>query len=174
LLRTTGDPATLETEATGVIHETDRGLAVFGVEPLQTTLTRSIGQRRFTMLLLGLFAGVALLLAAVGVHGVLSYAVTERRRELGIRMALGARTADIVALVAREGFVLSGAGLVIGLAGAFALTRFLASQLFGVTATDPATFATVAAVILAVAAVSIVAPARRAALLDPVLTLRSE
>ena len=100
--------------------------------------------------------------------------MTQRRRELGIRIALGARTADIVALVARDGLLLSGAGLVLGLAGAFALTRFLASQLFGVTATDPATFATVAAVILAVAALSIVAPARRAALLDPVLTLRSE
>jgi putative ABC transport system permease protein len=174
LLRTTGDPAALESEASAVIHEIDRGLAVFGVEPLQTTLSRSIGQRRFTMLLLALFAGVALLLAAVGVHGVLSYAVTQRRRELGIRIALGARTADIVTLVARDGLTLSAAGLVIGLGGAFAFTRFLASQLFGVTATDPATFATVAAVILAVAAASIVAPARRAAVLDPVVTLRSE
>jgi predicted permease len=174
LLRTSGDPAALESEASAAIHEIDPGLAVFGVEPLHTTLSRSIGQRRFTMLLLGLFAGVALLLAAVGVHGVLSYAVTQRRRELGIRIALGARTTDIVALIARDGLTLSGAGLAIGLAGAFALTRFLSSQLFGVTATDPGTFAAVAAVMLAVAAVSIVAPARRAALVDPVVTLRSE
>ncbi len=174
LLRTRGDPVALESEAGAVIHEIDRGLAVFGVEPLQTTLSRSIGQRRFTTLLLGLFAGVALLLAAVGVHGVLSYAVTQRRRELGIRIALGARTGDLVALVARDGLTLGGAGLVAGLAGAFALTRFLASQLFGVRATDPATFAIVAAVILAVAAASTIAPARRAASLDPVVTLRSE
>jgi predicted lysophospholipase L1 biosynthesis ABC-type transport system permease subunit len=174
LLQTPSDPAALETEANAVIHEIDRDLAVFGVEPLPTTLSRSIGQRRFTMLLLGLFAGVALLLAAVGVHGVLSYAVTQRRRELGIRIALGARTPDIVALVVRGGLTLTVAGLVIGLAGAVALTRFLASQLFGITATDPATFATVAAVILVVAATSIVAPARRAATLDPVVTLRAE
>jgi putative ABC transport system permease protein len=174
LLRTSGDPAALESAAAGAIHEIDRGLAVFGVEPLRTTLSRSIGQRRFTMLLLGLFAAVALLLAAVGVHGVLSYAVAQRRRELGIRMALGARTADIIALVARDGLALSGAGLAAGLAGAVVLTRFLASQLFGVTATDPATFATVAAVILVVAGAAIVAPARRAARLDPVVTLRSQ
>jgi predicted permease len=173
LLQTTGDPAALEPSASAVIHAIDRDLAVFGVEPLHTTLSRSIAQRRFTMLLLGLFAGIALQLAAVGVHGVLSYAVTQRRRELGIRVALGARTADIVALVAREGFTLSIAGLALGLAGAFALTRFLRSQLFGVSATDPATFAAVAAAILVVAAASIVAPARRAAILDPAVTLRS-
>ena len=174
LVRTAGDPAALASAAAGAIHEIDRGLAVFGIEPLQTTLSRTIAQRRFTMLLLGLFAGVALVLAAVGVHGVLSCAVSERRRELGIRIALGARTADIIGLVARDGLALSAAGLATGLAGAFALTRFLASQLFGVTPTDPATFAAVAAVMLAVAAASIVAPARRAALLDPVVTLRSE
>jgi putative ABC transport system permease protein len=174
LLRTAGNPAALESEAIGAIHDVDRGLAVFGVEPLESTLSRSIGQRRFTMLLLGLFAAVALLLAVVGVHGVLSYAVMQRRRELGIRLALGAATADIVALVARDGLTLSIAGLAIGLAGAAALTRFLASQLFGISPTDPATFATAAAGSLVVAAASIVAPARRAARLDPVVTLRSE
>jgi putative ABC transport system permease protein len=174
LLRTAGDPATFASAATGAIHEIDRGLAVFGVEPLQATVSRSIGQRRFTTLLLGLFAAVALLLAAVGVHGVLSYLVLQRRRELGIRMALGAGTADVIGLVAREGLALSAGGLALGLAGAFALTRFLSSQLFCVTPTDPATFAAVAGVILAVAAVSTVAPARRAASVDPVVTLRSE
>jgi putative ABC transport system permease protein len=174
LLRTPGDPVALSSAATAAIHDVDHGLAVFGVEPLTVTLSRSIGQRRFTMLLLGLFAGVALLLAAVGIHGVLSYGISQRRREIGIRMALGARTADLIGLIVREGLGLAGLGLVLGLAGAFALTRFLASQLFGVTPTDPATFAAVAALLAIVAVAATIAPARRAALVDPVVTLRSE
>jgi len=115
-----------------------------------------------------------LLLAAVGIHGVLSYGVSQRRREIGIRMALGARTADLIGLIAREGLGLAGVGLAFGLAGAFGLTRFLASQLFGVTPTDPATFAAVAAVLALVATAATIAPARRAALVDPIVTLRSE
>jgi putative ABC transport system permease protein len=174
LLRTTGDPIALASAATAAIHDVDRGLAVFGVEPLTVTLSRSIGQRRFTMLLLGLFAGVALLLAAVGIHGVLSYGVSQRRREIGIRMALGARTADLIGLIVREGLGLGCVGLAVGLAGAFVLTRFLASQLFGVTPTDPATFAVVAAILALVAVGATIAPARRAASVDPVVTLRSE
>ena len=174
LVRTADDPATLSTAVTGAIHDVDRGLAVFGVEPVRVTLSRSIGQQRFTMLLLGLFAAVALGLAAVGIHGVLSYGVTERRRELGIRMALGARASDIVGLVMREGLGLAAAGLALGLAGAFVMTRFLASLLFGVTPTDPATLAGVVATLAIVALAAIAAPARRAATVDPLVTLRSE
>jgi putative ABC transport system permease protein len=174
LVRTAGDPAALSTAVTGAIHELDQGLAVFGVEPVRVTLSRSIGQQRFTMLLLGLFAAVALGLAAVGIHGVLSYGVTERRRELGIRMALGARASDIVGLIMREGLGLTAAGLALGLAGALVMTRFLASLLFGVTPTDPATFAGVVATLAVVALLAIAVPARRAATTDPLVTLRSE
>jgi ABC-type antimicrobial peptide transport system permease subunit len=141
---------------------------------MQVTLSRSIGQRRFTMLLLGLFAAVALLLAAIGVHGVLSYGVSQRRREIGIRMALGARASDLVGLVVREGLGLAGVGLALGLAGAFGLTRFLSSQLFGVAPTDPATFAAVATLLAVVALAATIAPAHRAASVDPIVTLRSE
>lgn len=174
LLRTAVNPADLTVSAVAAIHDVDRGLAVFGVEPLQLTLSRSIGQRRFTMLLLGLFAGVALLLAAVGIHGVLSYGVSQRSREIGIRMALGARATDVVTAIVREGLGLAAIGLALGLAGAFALTRFLSTQLFGVAPTDPATFAAVAALLAAVALAATLAPARRASLVDPIVTLRSE
>ena len=174
LLRTSGSPSGLASAAAGAIHDVDRGLAVFGVEPLRETMSRSIGQRRFTTLLLGIFAGIALLLAAIGVHGVLSYAVSQRGRELGIRMALGAATPHVVRLIAREGLGLSAAGLALGLAGAVVLTRFLRSQLFGITPTDPATFAAAAGVIAIGAAAAMIAPARRAASVDPIVTLRSE
>src|SRR6185436_16043327 len=134
------------------------------------TLSRSIGQRRFTMLLLGLFAGMALLLAAVGIHGVLSYGVSQRRREIGIRMALGARRPDLVALVVRQGLSLAGIGLVVGFAGSIAFTRLLSSQLFGITASDPLTLAGVALILGLVALAATVSPAHRAASVDPVVT----
>src|SRR5262245_22109494 len=174
LVRTTGEPQAFAQAVTGAIHDVDRGLAVFAVEPLQLTLSRSVGQRRFTMLLLGLFATVALVLAAIGIHGVLSYAVTQRRKEIGIRMALGARSSDLVALVVRQGVTLTALGLAGGLAGAFVLTRFLSTRLFGVTPTDPGTFATVAAVLFIVALAATLVPARRAASVDPIVSLRSE
>jgi putative ABC transport system permease protein len=174
LLRADGDPATLASAAVSAIHDIDPGLAVFGVEPLSATVSRSVGQRRFTMLLLGLFAGTALLLAVVGIHGVLSYGVSQRRRELGIRMALGARAVDVVSAVVLEGLALSAVGLGLGLAGAFASTRFLASQLFGIAPTDPITFAGVAGMLAVIALLSTAAPARRAAHVDPIVTLRAE
>jgi hypothetical protein len=172
LVRTAADPAALATAVTAAIHDVDRGLAVFAVEPMAATVSRSIAQRRFTMLLLGLLAAVALLLAAVGIHGVLSYGVSQRRREIGIRMALGARTADMVGLIVREGLGLAAVGLALGLAGAFALTRFLTTQLFGVTPTDAATFTVVAALLAVVALAATAAPARRAAAVDPLVALR--
>ena len=174
LVRTAGDPTALTTAVTGAIHEIDRGLAVFGVEPMHVTLSRSIGQRRFTTLLLAMLATVALLLAAVGIHGVLSYGVSQRRREIGIRMALGARASDMIGLIAREGLRLAVIGLALGLAGSVLLTRFLTTQLFGVTPTDPATFAGVAALLAVVAIVATAVPAWRAASVDPLVTLRSE
>ena len=126
------------------------------------------------MLLLALFAGAALLLAAVGIHGVLSYNVSQRRREIGIRMALGARAADVVGAILREALGLTAIGLVLGLGGAIALTRLLRGQLFGIAATDPVTFAAVALLLSFVAFAATLAPARRASRVDPILALRSE
>jgi putative ABC transport system permease protein len=174
LVRTAADPSSLATAVTSAIHEIDPGLAVFAIEPLDDTLSRSIGQRRFTMLLLAMFACIALLLAAIGIHGVLSYGVSQRRREIGIRMALGARQPDLVALVLRQGLALTAVGLVTGFLGAIAFTRLLSTQLFGVTSSDPATFGAVAMLLGLVALAATVAPAYRAASVDPIVTLRSE
>ena len=174
LVRTTGNPSSLATAVIAAIHEIDPGLAIFAVEPLRETLSRSIGQRRFTMLLLALFAFLALLLAAIGIHGVLSYGVSQRRREIGIRMALGARRPDLVALVVRQGLVLTAIGLVVGFLGATAFTRLLSTQLFGITATDPLTLGSVAVLLGVVALAATASPAHRAASIDPIVTLRSE
>jgi ABC-type antimicrobial peptide transport system permease subunit len=126
------------------------------------------------MLLLGTFAAVALLLSAIGVHGILSYRVAARRREIGIRMALGAAPQSVIRLVLREGALLAVAGVGTGLLGAFAFTRLLQSLLFGVRATDPFTFTAVALFLAAVALLAAFAPARRAAHVDPLVVLRSE
>jgi len=174
LARTAGDPMALAGVARDLFRELDPSLAVFGLEPLDAAVSRSVAQRRFTMLLLSLFAIVALVLAAVGVHGVLSYGVVQRQREIGIRMALGADPAGVLRLVVGEGLALVLLGLLVGLAGALALTRLLASLLFGVSPTDPATFAGVAAVLTLVALAATAAPAWRAARIDPARALRAE
>jgi putative ABC transport system permease protein len=174
LVRTSAPPLALASAVRVAIRQIDPGLAVFGVEPLEQTLSRSVSQRRFTMLLLVIFAAVALALASVGIHGVLSYSVAQRTREVGIRIALGARPARVLGLVVGEGAVLALAGIAIGLAGAYALTRLLSSLLFGVTATDPATFIAVACLLAAVALVASFIPARRATRIDPASALRAE
>ena len=176
LARTASDPTSLTGPLRAAIADLDPGLAVFGVEPLTETVSRSIAERRFTMLVLGLFAAVALLLAAIGIYGVLSYTVTQRTAELGIRMALGADPGGLLRMVVGGGVALAGAGagVVVGLAGAWALTRLLESLLFGLAPTDPAVFATVALGLLAVAALASYLPARRATRIDPVTALRVE
>jgi putative ABC transport system permease protein len=174
LVRTTGDPAALASSVRDAIREQDPALAVFGLEPLDETVSRTVSQRRFTMLVLGSLAAVALLLAAIGIHGVLTYAVSERTREIGIRVALGAEPNLVVKLVVKEGMQLALAGAVIGLVGAFALTRLMDALLFGVTATDPMTFAVVSVALGVVAFVASYIPARRATRVDPILALRVE
>lgn len=174
LVRASGDPAMLAAAVRSAIHDLDPQLAVFGVEPLQDTVGRSVSRQRFTMLLLGAFAGVAIVLAAVGVHGVLSYVVSRRTSEMGIRMALGASRGNVIGLVAGQGARLAALGLVIGLAVALLASRLLASLLYGVTASDPATFAAVAVAVFAVAMLATVLPARRATGIAPVDALRHE
>ncbi|HEX7050810.1 MAG TPA: ABC transporter permease [Longimicrobiales bacterium] len=174
LLRTNGDPAALAPAVRRIVRELDPALAVYGVEPLAETVSRSIGQQRFTMALLAAFAALAIALAVIGVHGVLSYTVSRRTPEIGIRMALGASHGNVVGLVVGEGLRLALVGLALGIAGALAASRLLRSLLFGVTATDPATFAAVAAAILAAGALASWIPARRAARVDPMAALRNE
>jgi predicted lysophospholipase L1 biosynthesis ABC-type transport system permease subunit len=174
LVRTAGDPRAVAAEIRSAIHDVDPGLAIFGVEPLDVTLGRSVSQRRFTMTLMVVFAAMALLLAALGVYGVLSYGVARRRTEIGIRMALGASPNALVASFLREGILLSACGLLAGLAGAVALSEVFRSLLFEVTPTDPLTFAAVVALLGIVAIAASLAPARRASRIDPLVVLRSE
>ncbi len=173
LVRTAGDAVALAPAVRAAIHAIDPQLAVFGLEPLDRTLFRSVSERRFAMLLVTLFGGVALLLAAVGVYGVLSYDVAQRRREIGIRLALGARPAEILGLIVGEGAMMTAAALAAGLAGALALTRFLSTLLFGVGPHDPATLALAAAVLALVALVATAWPAWRASRVDPVSVLKA-
>jgi putative ABC transport system permease protein len=174
LVRTDGNPSLLAPGVRRVLREIDPQLALFGVEPLTETLGNSQSQRRFTMILLVAFAAVALLLAAIGVHGVLSYSVAQRTREIGIRAALGADVGRIRGLVVSQGARLAVFGIVLGLAGALGLTRLLSTLLFGVGARDPLTFAGVGIVLAVVALVAVWLPARRATRVDPLVALRHE
>ena len=134
----------------------------------------SLARRRFSMLLLTLFAGLALGLATIGIYGVIAYLVTQGTRELGIRMALGATPRGILLLILRHGLSVALVGVGAGLAGAFALTRFMRNLLFGIDAADPATFATVSLLLVAVALAASYFPARRAASIDPAVAFRAE
>jgi predicted permease len=150
------------------------GQVVFGAQTMDEIIAGSLGDRRFSMILLGFFAALALLLSSIGIYGVISYIVGQRTREIGVRIALGARQADVLGLVLIEGAKMTAVGLIVGLAASFGLTRLVANLLFGVSPTDPLTLA---AVVLLLAAVSLLAcyiPARRAAAVNPLIALRSE
>jgi putative ABC transport system permease protein len=174
LVRGGGDPLALATALRRIVREMDPALPLFGVEPLSRTVSQSVGQRRFTMLLLGVFAAVALALAAVGVHGVLSYTVSQRTRDIGIRMALGADRGEVRRLVLGQGATLVGTGLILGVLGAAAARGALSALLYGVGPGDPGTFAAVALALGTVALVAIYLPARRASKVHPMEALRYE
>ena len=174
VVKTTGDPKSFTGAVKNAILEVDKDQAVYSVATLDELLGESIVVRRFVMLLLMVFAGLALFLAAVGIYGVMSFVVTQRTKEIGIRMALGAQRHDVLAMVLRNGLALAIVGVCIGLASAFALTRLMSSLLFGVTTTDAATFALVPLGVIAVVLVACFLPARRASKVNPLIALRYE
>ncbi len=174
VLRTTLPPASLRTAIDAVVREADPSVPVVRLRDMNGVFEESIQRPRLLAQLLGAFAGLALLLAAIGTYGVLSYMVTERRREIGIRMALGADQGSVLQEVMRHGLMLTSVGLVAGLIGAFALNRMIAALLFGVQPTDPTTLVAVVATITLVAAVACVVPAWRASRVDPIVVLRDE
>jgi predicted permease len=174
LLRVRGRPAALAGAVRGIVRDLDPGLPLFGVEPLSDTLAGSMAQRRFTMLVLAAFAALALLLAMVGVHGLLAYVVAQRTREIGIRVALGASAGDVRALIVGQGAWLTAAGLLLGLLGALAVSRSLRALVYGVGTGDPATFLAVALVLGLLALVACALPALRAARIAPMDALRYE
>ena len=174
MLRSESDPALLTNAVKSEVAKLDPTIPVAKVMPLEDVKARSLTQRRFSMQLLAVFSGLAVTLAAVGIYGVMAYAVAQRTREIGIRMALGAQRGDVVSLVLRYGGMLAAIGLVIGLAASLGLTRFLETMLFETSTTDPGTFAGVAVLLAAVALLACWVPARRATKVDPMVALRYE
>jgi putative ABC transport system permease protein len=169
-----GDAGAIAASVRQSVREVDKDQPVYNVRPMTQLLADSVARRRFNMLLLGLFAAVALLLAALGLYGVMAYSVTRRTHELGIRIALGAQTRDVLRLVVRQGMALVAVGLVIGVCAALVVTRLIRTLLFGVSNVDPLTYAGVALLLLVVTLVACLVPARRATKVDPMVALRYE
>jgi putative ABC transport system permease protein len=173
-VRTGVPPTSLISAVTEAIHQVDADEPVVGVQTMEAVVDKSIAQNRLNMILLSAFAGLALLLASIGIYGVQAYAVRQRTREVGIRVAMGAQPAEVFRLIIAQGLRLATTGIVIGLAASFGLTRLMASQLYGLSATDPWTFIGVSIVLLTVALAACFIPARRATRIDPVVALRYE
>jgi len=174
VVRSGTEPATLAGSVRAAVRGIDRDLPLYLVRTMDELVAQSMARRRFTMVLLGLFAGFALVLAALGVYGVLAYLVGQGEREIGIRVAIGSTPGRIVALVVRQGAALAFAGVVLGLAAALGMTRFMSSLLYGVSATDAVTFVSIPLLLVLVAVVACVVPAWRASRVDPVVSLRCE
>ncbi len=174
VVRTDGNPQSLAAGIRNVVRDVDPSLPVYGLRPMSEVVGRSMMQPRFLSLLLATFSAIALFLAAIGIYGVMAYSVAQRTQEIGVRMALGAQRLHVLQLVFGQGFVLLVVGTVIGLAGAFALTRLMHSLLFEITATDPLTYSSVVILLAAVALLACYIPARRATKVDPLVALRYE
>ena len=174
VVRTSVEPMSLATSVRNAIWAVDKDQPVAAIDTMDHIVSEAIARQRFSMLLLGIFAALALVLAAVGVYGVMSYSVAQRTHEIGIRMALGARRADVLQMTIKQGLKLVGAGMIFGLAAAFLMTRVLASLLFGISATDPVTFIGISLVLLAVAILASYVPALRATKVDPIIALRAQ
>jgi putative ABC transport system permease protein len=174
VVRASGNPMSLVPLVRRAFAEVDPAIVVADIMPMKDRLEVLAGPQKFWMRLLGIFAGLGLFLAAIGVYGVISYSVEQRTHEFGIRTTLGAGEIDILRLVLREGLVVIAFGLPIGIAGAYGVTRFIANQLYGVSAMDPLTIAAVAAVLTMVAFLACYIPGRRATKLDPLIALRIE
>jgi putative ABC transport system permease protein len=172
--RTAVPPLTLAESAKQIVRDLDRNLPVTNVRTVEDVIAESIAQPRFYMLLLAAFAAVALLLAAIGIFGVMSYTVSQRTREIGIRIALGAHGGSVVSMVVRQAMILALVGVIVGLIAALALSRTMTTLLFQLSPTDPMTFVTVAGVLGFVAFLASYLPARRAASVDPIEALRAE
>jgi len=173
-IRTSTDPASLAPTVQKEIQAVDPEQPVFQVRTMEELLHNSLGRRRLSLLLLGIFAGAALLLAAVGIYGIMAYWVSQRSHEMGIRMALGAGRMDVLRLVLRQSFILAGLGVALGVIGSLALTQVIAGLLFNVKATDPVTFILVAITLAGVALLASLIPAQRATGVDPMVALRYE
>ncbi|HKP13968.1 MAG TPA: FtsX-like permease family protein, partial [Blastocatellia bacterium] len=172
--RTEGDPLNYVTAVRGEVQALDNDQPIASVYTMEQLMSESVARSRFSTTLLAIFAGIALILAAVGIYGVMSYAVTQRTHEIGIRMALGANSRAVMGMVIRQGMTIVVIGVAVGLAASFALTQTLSSLLFGVSAKDPLTFAAIAVVLTAVALAACAIPARRATKVDPMVALRYE
>ena len=174
VVRTAGDPSIVARSVRDSVTEIDRSLPIYDVKRMGDYLDTSLAGRRFTLLLLDIFAGVALALAAVGIYGVVSYSVSQRTHEIGVRMALGAKRGAILGLVVREGLSLTLIGVAVGIAVALVVTRFAATLLFEISPTDPLTFVMIPMILAGVALAASLAPARRATKVDPMIALRCE
>jgi len=156
------------------VEKVDPNIPVHSISSMDEIITRSLADRRFALELLGIFAAVALMLAAIGIYGVMAYSFSQRTHEIGIRIALGAQRVDIFRMAVGEGMQLVAIGLAVGLAGGVALTRFVRTMLFDVSPSDPLTFGSISALLAAVAFVACYVPARRATRVDPLVALREE
>jgi len=174
VIRTAGDPGALQRRIEGELQTASGGLRFGRVRTMEQVVADSTARVRFSMMLLTIFAAIALVLAAIGLYGLIAYSVEQRTQEIGIRVALGASGGDMLRMVMRRGLLLAGIGLAAGLAAAFGLTRLIASMLFGVKANDPIAFGTVVVTLAAVAWIAIYIPARRATRIDPMIALRYE
>jgi predicted lysophospholipase L1 biosynthesis ABC-type transport system permease subunit len=172
--RTQGDPMMVANDIQRAIWQVSPDTGVFNVMPLARLSANTIWQSRVWGLLLGIFSAIALVLATAGIYGVMAYFVTQRTREIGIRMALGAQWSDVLKMIMRSGMLLVSIGLLIGLLGAFALTRLMTTLLFEVSPTDPITFGVVALCLIVTALLACYIPARRATKVDPLIALRYE